>query len=541
MSSLYNPKFSRRAVSIFAIAAVSMLMMGRGDADTHGGDAPGPDEVLVIGQQSWGTERSLAWDVAASEQRLWRQVFDYLIYPDPVTRELKPGLATSWESSPDGRVWTLKIREGVPFHGDWGMLTSEDVRYTIEQMATRPDAAGSGNAYFRGLASIEAPDPTTVVLTFKEPTSELPYHLTPLRNLNVTSKNYVESVGDQQAGRHPIGTGPYRYVDGSPGDRHRFEAVENHWRIDPAYKNLEIRLISDPSAALAGVRSGELDSVQLTGDFLAQATRAGLRIQEVPAAAWYQINLNGQFLPDRPGYCGECPWVDGDDPDRAKLVREALNLAVNKQAIVDGIWQGYGSSDHGVSGYAPHAPGYDESWTVPPYDPERARELLAEAGYPDGFPIRMTLVRGQSSDGPDIGEAVAQDWERIGLTVERVTEDYATWIGKVRARSWDGSWAFAVQLLDEAQIFYRAVAYTGAAGIQLAESVEWDAAIDAISAEMDYDARAQLARNFGQMLYERMPAVSIGRKSITYAVSDKIGSWDLLTNNNETMIETIRP
>ena len=99
---------------------------------------------------------------------------------------------------------------------------------------------------------------------------------------NVISKKYFESVGEQKAAIHPIGTGPYRHVEGKQGDYHRFEAVPSHWRKTPAFKELLIRRIPEPATRLSGLRAGEIDIAQVFGDYLEQAQKAGLRIHETP-------------------------------------------------------------------------------------------------------------------------------------------------------------------------------------------------------------------------------------------------------------------
>ena len=119
---------------------------------------------------------------------------------------------------------------------------------------------------------------------------------------------------------HPIGTGPYRHVEGKQGDFHRFEAVPNHWRKTPDFKELVIRRLPDPATRTAGLRAGEIDIGQVFGDYLDQAKKAGLRIHEAPNAAAYWVILMGQTTPDREDYCPTCPWVG--DPKDAEEPRE---------------------------------------------------------------------------------------------------------------------------------------------------------------------------------------------------------------------------
>src|SRR5260370_21218840 len=130
----------------------------------------------------------------------------------------------------------------------------------------------------------------------------------------------MESVGEERAALHPIGTGSYRHVEGKQGDYHRFEAVPNHWRKTPAFKELVIRRIPEPATRLAGLRAGEIDIGQVFGDYLDQARKAGLRIHETPNAACYWVVLHGQTTPDREDYCPDVPV--GGRPERQEEPQE---------------------------------------------------------------------------------------------------------------------------------------------------------------------------------------------------------------------------
>jgi peptide/nickel transport system substrate-binding protein len=163
--------------------------------------------VVAVGQ--WGIETPFAWRSSQSEKTLWDCVYDPLIMRDPKTFEYRPGLAIDWQPSADYKSWTFHLREGVKFHEDWGALTGEDVKFTVEQNL-RPDVQGGSAPFFRTqLDRIEVPEPYTVVIYFKTPVWEVPSHFSQFVGYqNVTSKKYLESVGEDKAAQHPIGTWP---------------------------------------------------------------------------------------------------------------------------------------------------------------------------------------------------------------------------------------------------------------------------------------------------------------------------------------------
>ncbi len=494
--------------------------------------AAGDRLVVAVGQ--WGIETPFAWRSSQSEKTLWDCVYDPLIMRDPRTFEYRPGLATEWKPSNEMRTWTFKLRSGVQFHEGWGELTAEDVKFTVEQNL-KPDVPGGSAPFFRTqLDRIEMPDKHTVVMHFKNRAWEVPSHFTQFVGYqNITSKKFMESVGEDKAALHPIGTGSYRHVEGKQGDYHRFEAVPNHWRKTPAFKELVIRRIPEPATRLAGLRAGEIDIGQVFGDYLDQARKAGLRIHETPNAACYWVVLHGQTTPDREDYCPTCPWA-GDPNDKkslenARKVRLALNLAVNKKAIINTLWKGTGSETPFMYWYYPFNKGYSTDWKIPPYDPAQAKKLLAEAGHAGGFEVRVNpVVFTYALDGPDVMEAVALDWEKIGIKVKRVPEAFGNWLPKVRARKTNKThWVYASPPFEEPGLVWQRAVWTKGAFNLLCEG-PYDEDIDAILRELDAGKRTKLTHDLGQKLYEQYHGVMLGMKSTTWAVTKKVAGWQTL-------------
>ena len=494
--------------------------------------AAGDRLVVAVGQ--WGIETPFAWRSSQSEKTLWDCMHDPLIMRDPKTFEYRPGLATEWKPSSELRTWTFKLRSGVQFHEGFGEMTAEDVKFTVEQNL-KPDSQGGSAPFFRmHLDRIETPDKHTVVMHFKNRVWEVPSNFTQFVGYqNITSKKYIESVGEDKAALHPIGTGPFRHVEGKQGDYHRFEAVANHWRKTPAFKELVIRRIPDPATRLAGLRSGEIDIGNVFGDYLDQARKAGLRIHETPNAACHWVVLQGQTTPDREDYCPTCPWAgDPSDPKsqaNARKVRLALNLAVNKKTIVNALWKGMGSDTPFMYWYYPFHKGFSKDWKVPSYDPERAKKLLAEAGHAGGFEVRMNpLVMTYALDGPDMVEAVALDWEKIGIKVRRVPEAFSNFLPKNRARKTNKThWVYGSPPFDEPVLAWQRCIYSKGPFNLLCDG-PYDEDVDTISRELDGEKRARMTQALGQKLYDEYRGVMLGMRSLTWAVSKKVNSWQTL-------------
>jgi len=496
--------------------------------------ASGADDRLVIAVGQWGIETPFAWRSSQSEKTLWDCMYDPLIMRDPKTFEYRPGLATEWKPSNELRTWTFKLRSGVQFHEGYGEMTADDVKFTVEQNLKADSQGGSAPFFRMHLDRIETPDKYTVVMHFKNRVWEVPSNFTQFVGYqNITSRKYLESVGEDKASLHPIGTGPFRHVEGKQGDYHRFEAVPNHWRKTPAFKELIVRRIPDPATRLAGLRAGEIDIGNVFGDYLDQAKKAGLRIHETPNAACHWVVLQGQTTPDREDYCPTCPWAgDPKDPksqENARKVRLALNLAVNKKTIVNALWKGMGSEAPFMYWYYPFHKGFSKEWKVPPYDPERAKKLLAEAGHAGGFEVRVNpLVMTYALDGPDMVEAVALDWEKIGIKVRRVPEAFSNFLPKNRARKTNKThWVYGSPPFDEPVLAWQRAIYSKGPFNLLADG-PYDEDVDTTSRELDVEKRARLTQALAQKLYDEYRGVMLGMRSLTWAVSKKVNSWPTL-------------
>ena len=526
MSRCVDRRTFLKGAVVTAAVAGAPLVTGR--------RAAAASDRLVVAVGSWGTETPFAWHGTQGEKPLWDCVYDPLITRDSKTFEYRPGLATEWKPTNELRTWTFKLRSGVKFHETWGELTAEDVKFTVEQNL-KPESGGGSAPFFKiNLDRIETPDKLTVVLHFKNRVWETPSNFSQFVGYQgIVSKKHIESVGEQKAALHPIGTGPYRHVEGRQGDYHRFEAVPNHWRKTPAFKEMVIRRVGDPATRLSGLRAGEIDIAQVYGDYLEQARKVGLRIHSVPNSALNWIILSGQTTPDREDYCPACPWA-GDPNDKksqenARKVRLAMNLAVDKKAIINGLWKGTGSETPFSYYYYPFHKGYSTDWKIPPYDPERAKKLLAEAGQGSGFEVRVNpMVMVYALDGPDIMEAVALDWEKVGIKSKRVPEMLSTFGPKARLRKTNKThWAYGSPPFDEPMLAWSRVLHSKGTFNLLCDG-PYDEDIETAMKEVNADKRAALTRALGQKLYDDYRGVMVGMRSITWAMSPKVGSWQTL-------------
>jgi peptide/nickel transport system substrate-binding protein len=325
------------------------------------------------GQATWAVHISLAptwFDPAetpgiATPFMILYALHDALVKPMP-GNAMAPSLAESWSSSKDGLVYEFVLRQGARFHnGD--PVTADDVKFSFER--------------YRGAASkllkervpvVEAVDPSRVRFRLKEPWPDFMTYYGSLATGAgwIVPRKYLEKIGNDGFKKAPVGAGPYRFVSFNPGVELVLEAYETYWRKAPSVKRLVFKSIPDEATRLAMLRRGEADVVYLLQSALAEEARRtpGLTLRPTPIVSTHWLVFLDQWDP-------KSPWAD-------RRVRLAANHAIDRQAINEAITLGFSRITWSV---IPQS--FDFYWQPPAYayDPARAKQLLAEAGYPRGF------------------------------------------------------------------------------------------------------------------------------------------------------------
>jgi ABC-type transport system substrate-binding protein len=406
-------------------------------------------------------------------------------------------------------------------------------------MIVSDKSVASSRAALPGLVErLEVVNPREVVFHLKYPDVTFLGRVAP-GYFGIVSKAYVESVGPGEAAAKPVGTGPYRLVEHKRQESVTLAAVPQHWRETAKFKTLVLRRIPDQSARLATLRAGEIDVTEVPFKLKREAESAGLKILRIPGAAIYHVQLGGQILPSRDTFDQSVPWVgDPNDPasqDRAFKVRQALNLAVDKQAIINAVFEG-----EGVPALVPYfMPG---SEFVPAdakpyeYNSQEAKRLLTEAGYGGGFSreIEMLIMPWPGrAEMADVAEVVAGFWERnLGLKIRRRSMEFATYapnVGTPRRTAWV-TWAhgYTARPLSEPVISMETWMPTTARYNSSVERPEIDKLAAKIRAEIDRSKRIEDYRALAQLFYNGYYAVPIASVPSLYAYNPKVLSeWPL--------------
>ncbi len=337
-------------------------------------------------------------------------IFDPLIMPDDYGVP-KPGIATSWKTT-DPTTWVFTIRTDMKFH-DGTMLTAEDVKYSYDR-AVDPARKLAMATRLSNLESTAAPDAKTVTVKTKQPD---PLLLKRLMTVAIVPKAYTERVGDVEFGQKPIGTGPFKVKEWKPNDSLTLVAFDENPLRKPILRELTFRQIVEPSAKIAGLQTGDLDYIQLIPiDQADRVKQAGFELLISKGGASYGFTVDPVYN-DGP--------VDG--PTASKLVRQALNYAVDKEAIAKNVYKGLTKPEAQLAqettfGYNPNLKPY-------PYDPKKAKELLAQAGYPNGFKTKIETYAAVAEGGA-MALLIQQNLKDVGIEAEIANLEAAVWRDK---------------------------------------------------------------------------------------------------------------
>jgi len=494
--------------------------------------AQAPSGTLTVAVATFGNERWLPHLYVGAEDVVLKPMYENLLTRDPKTGDLAPMLAERWKVADSGRTWTFYLRKGVQFHDGRGELTAEDVRFTFATLA-KDGSANSLAPEFRLIKSMEVENPYTLTVRFEKPFVAFGNKVNQGLFASVAfiqSKRHMESAKDDGAERHPVATGPWKFVEHVRGDRIVYEAVENHWRATPHFKRLVFLKVPEPSTRMAMLRAGSVDVIEIGGEYADELKKVGVRTLLMPNVSWVYIILGGQW-PTKATYDPKVPWAQ-PDAERARKVRVALNLAVDKQAIMQRVLGGLGTALGSWLMY-PADPWASDALKKPlPYDPAKAKALLAEAGYPGGFDVTMNLTPWPGRGFlPDVGEAVATYWEKVGIRVKRRPVDRAVFASDFRARAYSGvALAYASPLVapEPWEVLYRA-GYTKAALCLFVEHPKLDEYVDRLAVQPSYHERVRIMRDeMGPWLTEYVPGVAIGSAHSIAGLGPKVGEWPLI-------------
>ena len=411
---------SRRFRSWAALGArmlVVTLMVSIGIALVGPAPAHAQKKILNIAAKEPDTldpHKSILGQSQAISRFMYRGLTRFAIRDGKVTTaEVDPDLAESWKLSPEGTIWTFKLRKGVQFHKGFGELTAEDVKFSFERQIKREPGMLFG-VNLEIIKSIEVVDPHTVQIALKSFDPIFLLRVVGYQNGYIVSKKAVEKLGDQFKW-NPVGTGPFYFERNSPREKIVLKAFDKYHGGRPQVDEVHWFDVPEDATKLIGLEKGTFDLLYpeaVTADFAGQVQKMGAVI-------------------DRRGPGGqERFYVDmTHKPFDDIRVRRAFMHAIDRKAIKETMYPG-GLARLATSclppGYFGHIP-----MTFPEYDPEKARKLLAEAGHPNGFTIKNYFIS-KSFFYPKVLTLAQEQLKKVGINVELQVVEHATYHENIR-------------------------------------------------------------------------------------------------------------
>jgi len=390
-----------RTMKLMAATAVAALIAGSASA-----------ESLTVGLAAAPSSMDPHFATTGQNQQLAMNLYDRLVHTD-AEGQFVPGLATEWSVSEDRLTWTFKLREGVTF-SNGSPFTAEDVVFSFERIPEVPNSPAPFTQRLAAIESATAIDDHTLEIKTSQPAPGL---VTDLSTIYIVSREVGDAESaDFDRGTVAFGTGPYKMVSYAPGERLVIARNENHWGDQVDFDEITIRFLDNAASRVASIQAGEVDFIDAVppNDLERLEAMANVEVVSAPSSRLIYMGLDqgDETTPQvraMDGSAMENPFLD-------RRVREALSLAINREAIVSRIQFGSGAP---AGQFAPEGIfGHNPDIAAPGYDVDRARELMAEAGFADGFRLTVHGPAGRYVNDADVTLAVGQMWSQLGIEAE---------------------------------------------------------------------------------------------------------------------------
>jgi peptide/nickel transport system substrate-binding protein len=495
-----------------------------------GAGAPSPEVVkptgdLRIALAFLGGQRFIPWTefISGGIKQYMMLIYDYLVgCTDDGQLSPEGGIAQRWEQAPDKLNWTFTLRQGVKFH-DGSELTAEDVKFSIDSLFEPKAVAALLGPTKAAFKEAEIKDPYTLVIHLKQPAIFLPWNFSCATGGEgiILPKKPFEQGGADGFAKNPIGSGPYQVVKNSLGGSIELGAVDKHWRDGvPRYKTVTFMLIPEESTRLAQLRTGEADVIAVSRERVPEVKASGFNVFSKLNDQVVAVYMQQQWDP--------VPVAD-------KRVRQALNYAIDKEALMQFVFAGQGVpvpmypiGSYGVAG------GADPELKPYPYDPAKAKQLLAQAGYPNGFETRIySYVTADLPELNRLAEAVADYLAKVGVKAQITPMDRSALSTKRVAHTLSGDllpWSTPNRSVPiHIATIVNALHYTKSP-VSSSADPELDKLIERALAATDVDEVKKLVGEMHRYLYDHANNITIGEIHTNYATNTKITAWDLGRN-----------
>ena len=514
----------RKALLGYGMAIVVIFLTLRGSAPAQTSPStptPAPrqmDRLKVAVQLEREQNDPVLMSLVYASQ--FAPVYEALVEEDP-EHNFVPMLATDWHMSPDGKTWTFNLRKGVQWHFGWGEFTAKDVVHTLQRHVRGDSLSVQVSLMKELLEHVEVVNDYQIVFRLPQPQTDLHIQLSSRFYNVILCKVYFDAEGQEGLNRKMVGTGPYQFKERVLGQYLLLERVPyTHWRVTPDFKEIQFLLVPEPTTRLAMLVRGEAHLAIVPFDTQPQATAKGMKVLKatVPTMPVYAM-FGGNYLPSKPHYDPTIPWTK-------RPVREALNRAVDRQAIQNTILGGRGKP-MAVTFWDTTLPGWNPQWLQQydqhyGYDPQRAKALLAEAGYPMGFKATYILTpRPELPELMQVGEVIANYWREIGVDVKLEEREFVWWREKFLKEQLHGlAWTDATLRFEDRDMVR--IIYASKGPVHFFESAFIDQKYDQYTATADPQEQDRLLREIGNQLFDEYATLPLFWLYTEFVVNPKV-------------------
>jgi peptide/nickel transport system substrate-binding protein len=482
--------------------AVIVFILGVVLAQISATEAHARDAELIISQKADVETFDPSQSNNTTTHNVTINVFDTLIRLSDDGRDFVGELAESWKVV-DPTTWQFRLRRGVKFHNGED-LNAAAVKFTLDSTLD-PERKTRQRPTYVAFKEVRIDDPYTVSIITHKPYA---IALTQLQYLMVVPPGYIKQVGWDEFGRKPVGSGAFKFKEWERDVRVVLEANDAYWKGKPKVRTLAFRAIPEDASRIAAVQRGEVDIIDAVPYD---------RIKELQGSPTVKITQRQ----------GEQVYVGLDtlrvEPLKKREVRQALNYAVNADALVKNLLLGYAVRLNGPM--FPTTPGYDEKQPAYPYDPERAKRLLAQAGYPNGFEVEFAVSPAFQgiAKGTEVGEAIAGQLGRVGVRAKLNVQDSAALFSAYSAKKLQ-MYLFAWKSSPEAGRHLETLLHSKTRGYYY-QNPEADQLIDAYFVALDPKKRQEIGRQLHAFLREDAPWIFLYQQMDLFAVRKGV-AWE---------------
>ncbi len=492
--------------------------------------------IVQLGVARGPTTRDLADPVAGrADLPIVLPMFEGLVQFDQYTDSV-PMLSPEWSANDNFTVWTFQLKEGVMFHKGYGEMTAKDIEHTMWQERRNDHFDGRAATWRDLLKEVvmpDGPDGYVVELHLNKPEPIMTTYMSTNYTTVIRSKDHWDQNGGIMDGfeandegirlmaNDPIGTGPYQFAEHAEAQYLRYEAPEfTHWRKTPDFPELQIYFVSEPSTQLAMLVTGEVHAAEIPRDLQIGALSRGMEVVLGTTPAIRLVGFfGGNYLPDHANY-------DPTEPMTIPLVREAMNRAIDRTEINEVFFNGRAELMMQTHSHAKF-PGWQPSWLDSfeadyGYDPEQAKALLAEAGFPDGFEItQLSYPRPGLPEMLDIAELVADYWRAIGIEVDFKPVETAVYSSKLRAKEVNNTaWLHTGSFTEPTRAIF-VYHYSGAVSPRY-ESPFLTEKYEALEVAATAEDRDNLIREMGENCYDTYCSIPLHWVPFEFMINPEI-------------------